>query len=167
MKKRAKVVTVLAFAAASACGGAPPKNSAIADRTVTPANAADVQRYPDEVPLDEQQIIEWKAAPVRTKHPDGELVAILTRGNATSKVARRGDFFLVTFPNPDDPQKRWEGWVHKNVFLPGTEPFPPIGNPMRCMADGDCGTLARCRGVASAGPSGLEGFRFCTGKPVK
>lgn len=157
------------FAVASAlcllmCG--PPKQpaSVLADDTVVPANKEEIQHYQDETPINEKQYVEWKAAPVRHAHPDGRLVAVLTRGNPVAKVARRGDFFLITFPNPDDPAQRWSGWVHKNVFLPGTEPFPPLGNPQRCQHDVDCGALAKCNGVSSTGPSGLEGFRFCAGK---
>jgi hypothetical protein len=148
----------------AACGPPPQPASVLADDSVTPSNADEVQRYKDETPISEKQYVEWKAAPVRRANPDGELVAILTRGNPASKIAKRGDFVLITFPNPDDPSKRWEGWAHRNIFVPGTEPFPPIGNPQRCQADGDCGILAKCRGVASVGPSGLDGFRFCTGK---
>jgi hypothetical protein len=160
------LLALLALAGAAACG--PPKQpaSVLADDTVEPSNKDDIQRYKDEFPVQEKQYIEWKAAPVRRGNPDGELVALLMRGNPVSKISKRGDFFLITFPNPDDPGKRWMGWVHKKVFEPGTEPFPPLGNPQRCQADGDCNVNAICHGVASAGPSGLDGFRFCTGKPV-
>lgn len=159
--------TVWGLAAAvvlAACGPAKQPASVLADDSVEPMNKADIQAYPDATPINEKQYIEWKAAPVRSAHPDGRLVAILTRGNPVAKIARRGDFFLITFPNPDDPSKRWSGWVHKNVFLPGTEPFPPIGNPQRCQSDADCGAMAKCNGVSSTGPSGLDGFRFCSGK---
>lgn len=147
-----------------ACGAPKQPASVLADDTVVPSNKDDVQRFPDETAINEKQYVEWKAAPVRSNHPDGRLVAILTRGNPVSKVARRGDFFLITFPNPEDPSKRWSGWVHKNVFVPGTEPFPPIGNPQRCQHDVDCGPMAKCSGVASTGPNGLDGFRFCAQK---
>jgi hypothetical protein len=163
---RVAIVTAAAFVAmaAVACGAPKQPASVLADDSVAPSNKDDIQRFPDETPINEKQYIEWKAAPVRANHPDGRLVAVLTRGNPVAKMARRGDFFFITFPNPDDPGKRWSGWVHKNVFVPGTEPFPPIGNPQRCQQDMDCGQLAKCSGVASTGPSGLDGFKFCTQK---
>jgi hypothetical protein len=155
----------LTFLALVACG--PPKQPAsiLADDSAEPENKSDIQRYPDEAPINEKQYVEWKAAPVRAAHPDGRLIAILTRGNPVAKVARRGDFILITFPNPDDPSRRWGGWVNKKVFEPGTEPYPPLGNPQRCTADTECSATAnaKCTGVAAAGPSGLEGFRFCSG----
>jgi hypothetical protein len=136
---------------------------------VPPANNDEIQHYPDETPINEKQYVEWKAAPVRAAHPDGRLLAVLTRGNPVAKIARRGDFFLVTFPNPDDPSKRWGGWVSKKVFEPGTEPYPPLGNPQRCTNDDQCSATAnaKCTGVVSVGPSGLEGFRFCSGSTGK
>jgi hypothetical protein len=162
---RAPLFALFAVSAFVACG--PPKQPAsiLADDLVEPANKDDIQRYPDEFPINEKQYVEWKAAPVRAANPDGRLVAILTRGNPVAKVARRGDFFLVTFPDPDEPSKRWSGWVHKKVFDPGTEPYPPLGNPQKCTRDDQCSAIAnaKCNGVASAGPSGLEGFRFCSG----
>ncbi len=148
----------------AACGSPKQPASVLADETVVPSNKDAVQHFSDEVPINERQYIEWKAAPVRANHPDGALVAILSRGNPVAKVARRGDFFLISFPNPADPSKRWSGWAHKNVFVPGTEPFPPVGNPQRCDDDASCGALAKCSGVASTGPSGLDGFRFCSQK---
>ncbi len=150
-----------------ACG--PPRQpaSVLADDAVVPTNKDAIVRYGEETPINEKQYVEWKAAPVRNANPDGQLIAVLTRGNPVSKIARRGDFVLLTFPNPDDPSQRWSGWVHKNVFVPGTEPFPPLGNPQRCQKDPDCGALAKCSGVAAAGPSGLDGFRFCSGSSGK
>jgi hypothetical protein len=147
------------------CGGSKPQASVLADDGTPPANANDIQRYPDEIPLNERQYIEWKAAPVRDAHPDGRLVAILTRGNPVAKAARRGEFFLITFPNPDDPSKRWSGWVNRKVFEPGTETYPPLGNPQKCTNDAECSAIAnaKCTGVASLGPGGLDGYRFCAG----
>jgi hypothetical protein len=163
----ARIGVIVGVLALVACG--PPKQpaSVLADDSVVPTNKDDVQRYADETPINEKQYIEWKAAPVRRGNPDGELVAILTRGNPVSKIARRGDFVLITFPNPADPSQRWEGWAHKNVFLPGTEPFPPIGNPQRCQQDADCSPVTACRGAASTGATGLDGVRFCTGKAAR
>ena len=148
-----------------ACARPTQTASVLADDSTPPSNKNQIQHYPDEVPIQEHQYVEWKAAPVRDAHPDGRLVAILTRGNPVAKVARRGDFFLITFPNPDDPSQRWSGWVNKKIFESGTEPYPPLGNPQRCKVDTECSTIAnaKCSGVASAGPSGLEGFRFCSG----
>ena len=159
-----RVTVLVGLLAGVACG--PPKQpaSVLADDSVVPSNKDTIQRFPDETPINEKQYVEWKAAPVRANHPDGRLVAVLTRGNPVAKIARRGDFFLITFANPDDPSKRWSGWVHKNVFVPGTEPFPPVGNPQRCIHDSDCGQVAKFSGVASTGPSGLDGFKFCAEK---
>jgi hypothetical protein len=147
------------------CGPGKPAESVLADDSVTPANVDDVKRFPGETAIHDSLSIEWRAAPLYAAPPpaDGRLVAILTRGNTVAAVAKRGDFVLVTFKNPDNPVQRWSGWTHKKVFTVGTEPYPPMEIPPRCARDEDCKSPnAKCAGVASAGPIGLDGYRFCS-----
>jgi hypothetical protein len=152
----------LALILLAGCGsGKPAESGGLADESVTPSNVDVVKHFPDETATHDSLSIEWRAAPLRAAPPDGPLVAILTRGNGVTAVAKRGDFFLVTFKNPDNPVQRWSGWAHKNVFAVGTEPYPPMASPQRCTRDEECKGV-RCAGVASLGPIGLDGYRFCS-----
>src|SRR5262249_4458528 len=48
----------------------------------------------------------------------GAVVATLHAGIDVTKIAQHTDTFLVTFPDPKDPNSRLMGWIGKEAFAP-------------------------------------------------
>ena len=90
-------------------------------------NADEVRRYPNEKPVDTianhiQQDMNVRKAPNKE---DGDLVAPLRAGTPVTKLARRGQWFLITFADPKDKSKTLAGWTWEQAFFhpagPGDE----------------------------------------------
>jgi hypothetical protein len=108
--------------------GAPPAASfSVPGPPLRADNAADVKRFPNEKPLDAigdhiNQDMNVRKAPNKE---DGDVVVALHAGTPVTKVAKRGQWFLITFADPKDKAKTLAGWTWEQAFFhpagPGDE----------------------------------------------
>src|SRR5688572_21051626 len=80
---------------------------------VTPVNADQVARFADEQELKDQDPVPLKAAVTNVAEEPGspKALVVLPKGAEVTKVAQRGNSFLVVFENPQKPGEMLIGWV--------------------------------------------------------
>ncbi|HEY6725303.1 MAG TPA: hypothetical protein VI197_14810, partial [Polyangiaceae bacterium] len=147
---------------------------------VTPANADQVARFADEQDLKDQDPVPLKAAVTNVVEEPGspKALVVLSKGAEVTKVAQRGNSFLVVFENPQKPGEMLIGWVPERALVSETPAAPkPValscaaglqllaGDPdfcaRVCSDDAACGVDGRCTGSASLAGSAV---RFCVTK---
>ena len=96
-------------------------NAALGDHPASSAmNGDDIARYDDEKRLpDVADHINWdmrvRSAP---SVKDGDVIVALRSGTPVTKLAKRGQWFLVTFDDPKDKSRRLMGWTWEQAFFP-------------------------------------------------
>lgn len=109
---------------------APPRaipSASTPSPTFGAANAADVARYDNEKPLPEVEDHVNHDMRVRTmpSTKEGDVILALRAGTPVKKVAKRGQWFLVTFADPKDKSRTLIGWTWEQAFAalsgPGDE----------------------------------------------
>ncbi|HEY8040836.1 MAG TPA: hypothetical protein VIF15_13620 [Polyangiaceae bacterium] len=154
-------------------GGADSAPTATAEVEAGPAplaaNQSDITRYPDETSINHAPIsTRWSISNVRTQASttSGDLVASIKSGTACDKIAEHGNFFLVVFDDPSDPNKKDMGWISQAVFSP-EPPYKHI--PIKCPV-GDVaillqGGLEQCV-VQCTQDSNCPSGNVCTGDGI-
>jgi hypothetical protein len=102
------------------------------------SNDADVTKYPDQNPDNQDAMNTRVTAVARTEASTtgGKLVATLKPGTATTRIADHEGFNLVVFPDPSDATKQLEGWVSHVDFAAevvphgGVTPTPTPTTPV-------------------------------------
>jgi hypothetical protein len=144
-------------------------------------NDADVTKYPDQNPDNQDALTARYAGSARTEASTtgGKLVAVVKAGTAATRIADHEGFDLVVFPDPSDATKMLEGWVAQSVFgsVPtvhhvtdgGTAPPPGPVKPLDVKKTGatcpggygPCGAMCRleCKADSDCGLSTAH----CTG----
>ena len=83
------------------------------------ANAADVARYPNEKPVADADDKIAHDMRVRTvpSTKEGDVILALRAGVPVKKVAKRGQWFLITFADPKDKSRTLLGWTWDQAFV--------------------------------------------------
>lgn len=125
------VVSIAAFVAGcpkknegagDAAPEAAPSVAAVVDAAPPPpalptaTNAADIARFGDEVAMNGDAAKIAQPIPARKSPPSGDVVATLKAGADVQKVAQRGQYFLILFPNPKGGSDFMMGWVQDTAF---------------------------------------------------
>ena len=106
---------------------APSSHAPIPGPPLVAENAVDVHRFPNETLLGAigdhiQQDMFVRTAPNKDV---GAVIAPLRAGTPVTKLARRGQWILVTFADPKDKAKTLAGWTWEQAFFhpagPGDE----------------------------------------------
>jgi hypothetical protein len=116
-------------------------------------NDADVTKYPDQNPDNQDALTTRLTAPARTEASTtgGKLVTTLKPGTAATRIADHEGYDLVVFADPSDSTKLLEGWVRQADFgavaIPhgGTSPVPttpPQSNGLVCVKQNPPGKCA-------------------------
>ena len=113
--------TVSAHATATATAPASPPRPlpTVADAsTFSAANAADVARYANEKPVADADDKIHHDMRVRTipSTKEGDVILALRAGTPVKKVAKRGQWFLITFADPKEKARTLLGWTWDQAF---------------------------------------------------
>jgi hypothetical protein len=148
-------------------------------------NENDVARFPDETKIDNvsKPILAWQGT-ARQAPPSGTVVAQLKKNAATTQIAQRDKYFLVTFEDPKDSTKKLMGWVIGDAFEPPKDAGPPVftntcpaGQTLLladvgfcgvvCKVDKDCPAGNICTGTAQkiVKAKGMETVKNCLAAP--
>lgn len=93
---------------------------------IAATNAADIMRYANEKPMSVQDHVNHdmrvrKAPSVK----EGDVIVALRAGTPVTKLAKRGQWFLITFADPKDKSRTLAGWTWEQAFFqlsgPGDE----------------------------------------------
>jgi len=141
-----------------------------------PKNAAKIGRFANETKLGmEKEKLQADHTVARESPAGGTFVLVLKKNDEVTKIATRGDYFLVAFPDPKDAAGQpLFGWINKSGFLPTPPPpkgtcvkgqvkFEGLGCKVDCSADGTCPTGMTCTGLGARPEINEGAFRFCEG----
>lgn len=86
--------------------------------TFSAANAADVARYANEKPIADADDKIHHDMRVRTvpSTKEGDVILALRAGTPVKKVAKRGQWFLITFADPKEKSRTLLGWTWDQAF---------------------------------------------------
>jgi hypothetical protein len=138
-------------------------------------NAAKIGRFPNETKLGmEKEKLLADITIARESPGAGTLVASLPKDVEVTKVASRGDHFLVAFADPKDASSILEGWIDKSAFT-ASPPGPKVAAP--CSVKGEvrfvgaackldcsktpCPAGMACTGLAPRPEVGPGAFPYC------
>lgn len=141
-----------------------------------PKNAAKIGRFPNETKLGmEKEKLQADHTVARESPAGGTFVLVLKKDTEVTKIASRGDYFLVAFPDPKDPSGApLFGWINKSGFTPTPPPpkgvcakgqvkFEGLGCRVDCSANGACPAGLTCTGLGARPEVSDGAFRFCEG----
>jgi hypothetical protein len=121
---------------------APSGGAGTANLLSAAANANLVQRYSDESPMTPTPGSVVPTTTARTMPLGSEPVAVFDKSTDATVLAKRGDYYLVMFPDPKAGEKQLAGWIYKDGIE--TETLPALSTPppaFACKA-GDVHVLA-------------------------
>jgi hypothetical protein len=126
---------------------ASPASSGHPDIVFLTANAALVRRYADESSLTPATNKLVPSTTARTMPFGDQTVATLEGGTDATVFAKKGDYYLMTFPDPQEPTRQLAGWIYKDGLGlyggPSTTWMPPAtftckSGEVYVLADAEC-----------------------------
>lgn len=111
--------TSTAIATATSTASPPRPLPTVADASAFgAANAADVARYANEKPVADADDKIHHDMRVRTvpSTKEGDVILALRAGTPVKKVAKRGQWFLITFADPKERSRTLLGWTWDQAF---------------------------------------------------
>lgn len=134
-------------AVASLAPSLPSAAPSAAPRASAPAPSPTLARFPNEVAIADQKATVTFDMNVRrapNKH-DGEVLLAVRAGTEVTKIARRGQWFLVSLPDPKEPGRTVTGWVWEQAFAP---PSGPGDEERLCECFKQASDAGTCEAVA-------------------
>lgn len=96
-------------------------------------NEEEVKRFNDEVKGSSTSMkTEWEVSTARTNLGEGDIVASLKKATEVTRIATKGDHYLVTFEDPGHEGKKLMGWVSKKVFTPEPKRDASVRQQVTC-----------------------------------
>jgi len=121
---------------------APSGGAGAANLLSAAANASFVQRYSDESPMTPTPSSVVPATTARTMPLGSQAVAVFDKSSDATVLAKRGDYYLVMFPDPKASEKQLAGWIYKDGIGTGTLPARSSPPPAFACKAGDVHVLA-------------------------
>jgi hypothetical protein len=107
------------------------------------ANAGNVSRYSDESVLTPVATTLLPTTTARTMPFGRRAVTVFESGGEVTVFAKRGSYYLVTFPNPRDAQQQLAGWVYRDgIGMMGSASTASTPPPAIACASGEVHVLA-------------------------
>jgi hypothetical protein len=111
---------------------APSRGAGTATLLSAVANASTVQRFADESPMTPTPSSVVPTTTARTMPLGSQPVAVFDKSSDATVLAKRGDYYLVMFPDPKEGARQLAGWIYKDGI--GTGTLPALSNPPPAFA---------------------------------